>query len=71
MSDLKGPGFGLIVAKKEGESLSYDYEKSYTRDPNWIETVYVERRVPIKLEKKANEVIDQLLKMHGYTKDML
>lgn len=69
MSDLKGAGFGLIPV----ESISKDEEVKivYKMDPNWIDMVRIERAVPAHMEEIINDAIDNVLKMHGYTKDML
>lgn len=68
MSDLKGAGFGLIPV----ESISKDEEVRivYKMDPNWIDMVRIERAVPSHMEEIINDAIDNVLKMHGYTKDM-
>ena len=57
--------------KAEGQVLAFDMADmnvSFPVKPEFQnpETTYVERRVPIELEDKVHNLIDQFLKANGY-----
>jgi hypothetical protein len=57
--------------KAEGQALAFDMADmnvSFPVKPEFQnpDTTYVERRVPIQLEDKVHNLIDQFLKANGY-----
>jgi len=60
--------FGDAPIKGEGQSLNlaYGFSEDYKPSKPEVETTYVERRVPIKLEEEAHTLIDNWLKSKGF-----
>jgi hypothetical protein len=72
--------FGKARPKPEGGALAFDMADlnldnysimSEYKDPDAIETTYVERRVPIELEDELHEYIDAWLRASGFDPDEL
>ena len=63
--------FGDAKPKKDGEMVAFDigdlnFDMSAFSEGSNIDYTYVERRVPVELEDKVHNLIDQFLKANGY-----
>ena len=68
--------FGESSPKKEGETVSFDLADinvTFPVRPEFQnpETTYVERRVPVDLEDKVHNLIDQFLKANGHDPEQI
>ena len=61
--------FGLPPIKAEGTKIEFDGPG--VDDPNAVKTTYVERRIPIELERKAHHLIDKFLQDNGFDPEEL
>ena len=61
--------FGSAPIKAEGAAVYTDEELAPYKEQ--IETVYVERRVPMHLEREAHAAIDRFLARKGYDPETL
>ena len=63
--------FGKATPKGEGQAVKFDMADMNVNFPVKPEfqnpdTTYVERRVPVKLEDEAHELLDNWLKSKGF-----